>query len=227
MPEMDESKWRETLSCALDISSRGILPQHISSYQLSVEPGSALARLVERGKWSEASDDFCSRQYEILCETLSSAGYNHYEISNFARPGFEARHNSAYWRHVPYVGLGPGAHSYIIRSEPVSACDDSSMKIRKWNAPDLNAYLDAARKSGFQQICDEEVLSSEQYSLEHVMLGLRTSEGVESSLLELYCNKDGLAAALAAGHLVMLPSGRIRIPESCFFISDSIIADIV
>ena len=227
MPQLDNDKWRDTLSKALDISSRGVLPQHISSYQLSIEPGSALAKLVADAKWSEASDDLCSSQYDILCETLSSAGYNHYEISNFARPGFEARHNSAYWSHVPYAGFGPGAHSYIINAESVNDPCDSAMKIRQWNAPDLHAYLDAARTSDFHKIRESEVLTHEQHALEYMMLGLRTSTGVEYSLLESLCSRDGLLNALTSGHLISLPSGRIRIPESHFFISDSILSAIV
>ena len=112
LPQLSDEQWADTLKKALEISPSGVLPQHISSYQLSVEPGSMLARMVEKGMWSEASDELCERQYSILCETLAQAGYHHYEISNFALPGHEAVHNSAYWRHVPYVGLGPGAHSY-------------------------------------------------------------------------------------------------------------------
>ena len=113
LPQLSDAQWTETLKNALEISSRGIPPSHISSYQLSVEPGSMLARMVEKGMWSEAPEDLCERQYAMLCEALAAAGYHHYEISNFARPGYEAVHNSAYWRHVPYVGFGPGAHSYL------------------------------------------------------------------------------------------------------------------
>ena len=102
----------------------------------------------------------------------------------------------------------------------------SPVRIRQWNAPDLQAYIDAAQRSDFQQIREREILSPEQYSLESMMLGLRTSAGVESGLLESLCDRDGLSRALDSGHLIPLPSGRIRIPESCFFISDSIIADI-
>ena len=123
LPQLSMARWRETLDKALSISSRGVLPQHISSYQLSVESGSMLARLVEKGRWSEASEEVCQQQYAELCSVLASAGYNHYEISNFAQPGYEARHNSAYWSHIPYVGLGPGAHSFIpVRSEVSSSC---------------------------------------------------------------------------------------------------------
>ena len=123
LSQMDDDLWRETLSKALSISASGRPPKHISAYQLSVEEDSMLEKLIAKGKWSEASDEVCERQYAILCETLAAAGYNHYEISNYAQPGFEAVHNSAYWSHRPYVGLGPGAHSYLVQADPFSIHD--------------------------------------------------------------------------------------------------------
>ena len=92
-------------------------PEHISAYQLSIEEGSALAGMIDSGRYAEASDEQCLRQYRLVCRELREAGYEHYEISNWARPGFGAVHNSAYWSRQPYVGVGPGAHSLLIRSE--------------------------------------------------------------------------------------------------------------
>ena len=221
LSQLSDSQWKDALAKALDISDRGGLPKHISSYQLSVELGSALAGLVEKGLWEEASEELCAQQYAILCETLASSGYEHYEISNFALSGYEARHNSAYWKHVPYVGLGPGAHSAI--SHPGAHCRIS----RKWNNPDLNAYLEAARNGDFSAVSDGEILTPDQYAMEHVMLGMRTSQGVESDFLKKNCDAEGLAKAFADGNLTTLPSGYVRIPESRFFISDSIIAEII
>ena len=127
MPQLTMKGWQETLDRALGISSRGQLPAHISAYQLSIEPGSALARLMASGRFSEAGEELCSAQYRQLCETLAAAGYHHYEISNFALPGREAIHNSAYWDKVPYLGLGPGAHSYLIGTPAASAAPASSV----------------------------------------------------------------------------------------------------
>ena len=87
-------------------------PEHVSAYQLSIEEGSALGKLVREGRYEEASQEQCAAQYRLLCDGLRAAGYGHYEISNWALPGFEAVHNSAYWARHPYVGLGPGAHSF-------------------------------------------------------------------------------------------------------------------
>ena len=228
LPQLSDRQWRDTLSYALEISSMGVLPQHISSYQLSVEPGSALAGMVSRGVWSEASEDLCSRQYDVLCETLASAGYDHYEISNFARPGHAAVHNSAYWRHLPYVGLGPGAHSFSAAGQAV----------RMWNNPDLNAYVNAA---SFTDVRGFEELTPEQLVLEHIMLALRTSEGIDAAFLHAHADREALSRAISSGDLVsvtgnlvgvsgdlLIASGdRLRIPESRFFVSDSIISELI
>ena len=215
LSQLSYSQWAETLDKALDISSVGSLPHHISSYQLSVEPGSALARLVERGEWAEASDELCERQYTMLCDRLHQSGYHHYEISNFAQPGYEAKHNSAYWKHVPYVGLGPGAHSYM----PDAA--------RQWNEGDLGLYLKAGQTGDFSSLQGREELTQEQLILEHIMLGLRTSEGLPEEYLRTNCNAAQLDKAIACGHLVRQDGGLLRIPESHFFISDSIISSLV
>lgn len=213
LPQLSDRQWRDTLGYALEISSLGVLPQHISSYQLSVEPGSALAGMVSRGVWSEASEDLCARQYDILCEILASAGYDHYEISNFAQPGHAAKHNSAYWRHLPYVGLGPGAHSF-----------STAQPVRMWNNPDLNAYVHAA---SFADVRGFEELTSEQLALEHIMLALRTSEGIDASFLRTHADQEALARALSSGDLVSVSGDRLRIPESRFFVSDSIISELI
>ncbi|MBQ7811144.1 MAG: radical SAM family heme chaperone HemW [Bacteroidales bacterium] len=214
LPQLSETRWRDTLSAALDISPNGLIPKHISAYQLSVEPGSALAGLVEKGKWSEASEELCAAQYEIMCGTLAAAGYNHYEISNFALPGHEALHNSAYWRHIPYVGLGPAAHSFM-------------GNVRQWNSPDLHSYLEAARAGNFEQIRDGETLTGEQIALEHIMLALRTSEGIPYDYLKSCSDPAVLSGLIEGGHLVTLGTGKVRIPENRFFISDSIISELV
>ena len=122
LSQLSDAVWAETLRQTV-----ALRPEHISAYQLSVDPDSALDGLVRAGRYREAPDTVAARQYALLCETLAAAGYVHYEVSNFALPGREAIHNSAYWRRLPYVGLGPAAHSF-----------DGSR--RSWNstAPDWN-----------------------------------------------------------------------------------------
>ena len=217
LPQLTASLWDETLEKALSISSKGNLPKHISSYQLSVEPGSALAALLQKGAWDEASDDVCAAQYDRLCKALRTAGYHHYEISNFALPGYEAVHNSAYWRHVPYVGLGPGAHSFI----------SGGQAVRKWNEPDLSRYSDAMAAKDLSIVQGGECLDEEQIAIERIMLALRTSGGVSESYLSANCPSPELEAALSSGNLVRTDGERIRIPEERFFVSDNIISSIL
>ena len=140
LPQLSDAQWQDTLDKALSISGTGRLPKHISSYQLSVEPGSMLARLVERGKFEEASEELCEKQYSMLCSALRDAGYHHYEISNFALPGYEARHNSAYWKHVPYVGFGPGAHSLISPQSVSPTAPEGAYGLRSASTGDLFAF---------------------------------------------------------------------------------------
>ena len=164
--------------------------------------------MVISGKYTEASDDQCSRQYGLLCRILSGAGYRHYEISNFARPGYEAVHNSGYWSHRPYVGLGPAAHSFSL-----------SGRKRSWNDSSLSGYL-----SDFSG--GHEYLTDSQMAMERIMLSLRTDRGISEKFLRQHSRLGAVDAALEAGWLVPCPEG-LRIPEDHFFVSDNIISDLV
>ncbi|MBR5906514.1 MAG: radical SAM family heme chaperone HemW [Bacteroidales bacterium] len=118
-PEMLETTVRELLEWR---------PEHISAYQLSVEEGSALGRMAREGRYTELPDEACSEQYYLICRLLAAAGYEHYEISNWALPGHRAIHNSAYWTRKPYVGLGPGAHSLRVSVPPGIPLQRSSLR---------------------------------------------------------------------------------------------------
>lgn len=172
-------------------------PEHISAYQLSIEDGSTLAKLIADGKIEEAPEEDCRKQYELLCTSLKTAGYRHYEISNWALLGHEALHNSAYWMRKPYVGLGPGAHSLRI--------SEDGRQIRSWNSKQISGW----------SIEGSEILSKQEIREETIMLGLRTDSGVSGSLL-------GDCSLLEA-----LPDGNYRIPESSLFIADDIIAALI
>lgn len=113
--EKDLDRLHRDIETALSISSSGKPPKHISAYQLSVEPDSVLEAMMRKDdSIVEAPQEVCAEQYELLCRALSDAGYNHYEVSNYALPGYEAVHNSAYWSYLPYAGFGPAAHSFCI-----------------------------------------------------------------------------------------------------------------
>ena len=219
-------------------------PEHVSAYQLSIEEGSALGKLVREGRYEEASQEQCAAQYRLLCDGLRAAGYGHYEISNWALPGFEAVHNSAYWTRHPYVGLGPGAHSFDgkVRSwnkdalPPATAATapgNRASKLACSPTPCTPFQGDSTLSGGFVRGAvsggswplrgGQERLSEEEAREETVMLGLRTARGVAEGLLAA----DKAAAMLADGLLERLPGGQIRIPENHWFVSDDIIADLL
>ena len=124
---------------------------HVSAYALTVEEGTALARQVEQGRVALPGDDEVVRQYHAVCKQLDNAGFHQYEVSNFARPGCESKHNSRYWDRTPYLGLGPGAHSFDGRC-------------RRWNKPDGTF--------------EEETLTEADAYNEMVMTTLRTTRGI-------------------------------------------------
>ena len=214
-------------------------PEHISAYQLSIEEGSALDRMVREGRYAELPDEACEAQYRLICSHLSAAGYEHYEISNWALPGRRAVHNSAYWNRSPYVGLAGGAHSLRFLghgvSVPVSMAarghvngrgpqakrsgrDERSEDIRDRGpmAEQIRSWnTDAV--SGWKREC--EVLTEEQVREEEIMLALRTADGVPAELLA-----DGPAKASLVPSV--LP-GRLRIPEDRWFVADDIIASLI
>ena len=198
LSQLNDETWTETIDRTLSLG-----PEHISAYQLSVEEDSALEKLIAKGKYAEASDEQCRRQYDMLCTRLRETGYHHYEISNFAIPGREAVHNSAYWRRVPYVGLGPGAHSL------------SALGVRSWNSQEIPTYSR-----------EEEILSPEDIRIERIMLPLRTDLGMPEEELRSLAGDEAVDRLLFEGALIQFPGG-IRIPEDHFFTSDEIIRELI
>ena len=145
--------------------------EHISCYCLSYEEGTPMWQDLQAGRICETDEETENAMYDYLCERLRAAGYEHYEVSNFAKPGYRALHNSRYWNDTPYIGLGAGAHSY-------------DGQRRSWNPGDIERYIETF--SGAKDIkmardlyVEEEVLTDEQKHIERIMLGLRTCEGIE------------------------------------------------
>lgn len=206
LSQLADDVWKDTIERALELA-----PEHISAYQLSIEEGSALAKLVADGRYIEASDEQCRHQYDVLCQSLRQAGYHHYEISNFARPGFEAVHNSAYWSRVPYIGLGPGAHSL-------------TGDIRSWNSQELPHRSTDGSPSTYSRT--SETLSPEDIRVERIMLSLRTDKGLEAAELYSLADRAVINSLLSEGALEK-QGGSIRIPESRLFTSDEIIRELI
>lgn len=148
-------------------------PPHVSAYSLTVEPQTRLGKQVDLGRIIPPEDDQVATHFDTVVSRLAEAGIHQYEVSNYAKPGQEAVHNSAYWSHVNYLGLGPAAHSFL--------WDVNLNQAQRWsNKPKLNEYL----LSLSQQKIDVETLSLPALAEERLMLGLRTKKGVNISELE-------------------------------------------
>lgn len=188
-------------------------PEHISAYLLSYEPRTRLGVMLSKGKVEEASDTLAEQMYAYLCRATREAGYEHYEISNFALPGRRAVHNSSYWDGSDYIGLGPGAHSM-------------AGGVRWHNPSDLRAYID---RGG----CDTRVIEEEDsMNLFNDMLitSLRTSAGLDPTRIPdefVESFRSNSAPLLSAGLLATSPEGRLRIPEEKWLTSDAILLKLI
>ncbi len=156
------ASWERTLH-----ETVGLGPEHVSAYALTVEPATPLGRKIAAGVVPEPDPDLQAEMFQLACDVLRDAGYRHYEVSNWARPGFECRHNLGYWERRPYLGLGAGAHSYR---------DDT----RWWNVRPPESYMEIVR-GGRLPIGGSESLDPSDAYLEEVFLRLRILEGVPSS----------------------------------------------
>lgn len=165
--------------------------RHLSCYALTVEPGTALDHFIKKGTAAPVEEEKAARQFEYLMDTLEKSGYEHYEISNFARPGFRAKHNSNYWLGAAYLGIGPSAHSF----------DGPS---RQWNVANNQKYLKAIFDG--QLPFEKEVLSLANQYNEYIMTALRTSWGVDLNhltqwkLVDFFT--DGIQKHITRGHAV-------------------------
>ena len=187
--------------------------QHISSYCLSYEENTPLQALRDQGKLTPVDDDLCSQMFTLMCDTLHKGGFQHYEISNFCRPGYHSRHNSSYWDGTPYLGIGAAAHSY-------------NQVSRQWNPNDLDAYM-KSMEQGLPAFDMEQLSDADRYN-EKIMLSLRTSRGLDLSTLP---PKDRLSLLESAHNFLSdgslsLDDNYLRIPESDMFISDTIISSL-
>ncbi len=208
---LSDAVWEDSIAKALTLGAVAGFPppEHISAYQLSIEEGSALGRLAAEGRYAETSEEDCRRQYDMLCSRLAAAGYRHYEISNFALPGHEAIHNSAYWRRIPYVGLGPGAHSLRFGT----GHDGSRREIRSWNSRTLPRRLPNGEMQTYSST--QEVLTAEDIRVERLMLGLRMAEGLPRKDLLTLADPATVERLLSEGALEPIDSDAPVPPGPC------------
>lgn len=196
LPAVLRRDWPRDVERALALD-----PTHISLYGLTIEPHTPLGRWHTRGKVTEADEEAYEREFLHAHAELTRAGYDHYEVSNFARPGRRARHNSAYWRGVPYAAVGPSAHRF----------DGAN---RSWNVAPYGEWRDRLVR-GESPVAGAEALSEENRAAERVYLGLRTTDGLESSDAQRALARPWLDAgwAMLNGHrtLVLTPDGWLRL----------------
>lgn len=204
--------WAGTLADALALE-----PRHISAYGLKVEPGTPLALRADAGEAQLPPDDAQADMYDTACRVLSTAGYRHYEISNWAKPGFESRHNMRYWRLEPYCGFGAAAHSDCFGARS--------------SAPrSLDRYISAV-ESGGEVFEDYERIPAAERAFEYVMLRLRTADGVSKDRLRRNYRLDPASAgatleALAREGLVETTPEMFRLTERGFLLSNALILKI-
>ena len=209
VPGQTLTSWFATLREAIALN-----PDHLSCYQLTLEDGTPLAERCRRGEAVLPDETLQSDFFLRTSEMLEDSGYIHYEVSNFARPGAESRHNRKYWRHTPYIGLGPAAHSFSGRE-------------RRWNHRSLDAYLrDLAE--GRRPVEASELLTEEQLRLEALFLGFRTRRGIHLEQFksrygqDLLAEKAGILKKLTEEGLVEIRDGFLRPTRAGMAVADSL-----
>ena len=208
-PQETLEQWDHDISAALQL---GV--EHLSAYCLTYEEGTPLMRLLEQGRVEEVSEETSLKMYERLMDRLSDAGYEHYEISNFALPGFRSKHNSSYWTDTPYLGIGAAAHSYNRLS-------------RQWNVSHLDEYI---TRIGLGQLPTEsESIDDATHYNDLITTALRTHEGLPLALLPERFRRYALQSAqryLATGEL-QLANDHLRLTRKGLFVSDMIMAELI
>ena len=192
--------------------------EHISAYSLMYEEGTLLNKMLEQGKIKEIDEETSLAMYNALTEQLTSNGYEHYEISNFALPGYRSRHNSSYWQQVRYIGLGAAAHSFDLKS-------------RQWNVSEINKYISAINK-GYVPMEREELDDNTVFN-DIITTSLRTCEGISLDMLterlgDRYKKKLAEGARQYIRHgLAEMAGGRIRLTRKGVYVSDDIMSGLM
>ena len=215
LPDQTLEQWEKDISTALSLPVR-----HLSAYALIYEENTRLWQLREEGKAEEAGDELSLSMFRLLMDKLKAAGFDHYEISNFALPGFRARHNASYWKDVPYLGIGPAAHSF----------DGNS---RQWNKPDITAYIKARGDVENNGLFEKEMLTETMKFNEALLKRLRTSDGLSLDYVEKNFGTARKNRLLQAARRFLQQGlletdekqSLLRLTRNGIFISDGIISD--
>lgn len=213
LPGSSTEDWQHDLESAIKLK-----PDHLSAYNLMYEEGTPLYRALQRGDIEELSEDENVTQFRMLIDSMKAAGYRHYEISNFALPGRESRHNSSYWNDTPYIGCGAAAHSYNGTS-------------RQWNIADIKEYIKGVQK-GTLNFEIERLTEEERYN-DAILTRLRTADGLPLAWMrEKFSNKLNTYMLRAAEKEVALGNlkeedGYLSLTPKGIFISDAVIRELI
>jgi oxygen-independent coproporphyrinogen-3 oxidase len=205
--------WKQNLNKTIELE----VP-HISSYALTIEPKTALNTWISQGKIAAPKEAEQHEEFFYMTDFLKDKGFEHYEISNFGKPGFHSKHNSAYWKSEEYLGIGPSAHSY------------NGQNKRSWNVANNKWYIDSLSKNKLPK--ETEILSEKDQFNEMLMIGLRTIWGVDlSSLKEKFCTEilvyfqSEIQSKLEEGILI-IENNHLKIPAKHWFLADGIASDL-
>ena len=212
IPGLSNNNWIKNIETALDFN----IP-HISSYALTVEPKTALENFIKKGIIANVNDDLAQEQFYMLIEKLEANGFVHYELSNFGKPNFFSKNNSAYWQGKPYLGIGPSAHSF-------------NGNQRGWNIRNNSKYINAI-KQNILPIETETLSITDKYN-EYVMTGLRTIWGVSIEKVTLEFGETFKNYLLSQAqkhineHLLYIDDGKLLVTKKGKFLSDGIASDL-
>jgi len=207
-PLLTNEKWKQNVEKVIALN----IP-HISCYALTIEPKTPLSKMIKEKKKEDIQQEKQAEQFLVLMQWLEDAGYEHYEISNFAKPGFRSRHNSSYWLGKKYLGLGPSAHSFNGES-------------RQWNISNNNSYIESLEKNNIP--FEKETLTLSQKANEYIMTALRTKEGIDLDKLTGFVSHEFRAASnkfIVSGKLILKENKLILTKEGKLF-ADGIAAEL-
>jgi oxygen-independent coproporphyrinogen-3 oxidase len=212
IPGQDEAVLMKNLNAALALS-----PEHISAYSLTIEEDTVFGRWASKGKIKSLDENISAHQFELIMNTIISAGYRHYEISNFCKPGFQSKHNSSYWNQQKYLGVGPSAHSYNGMS-------------RQFNVANNHIYMKTILENKLP--CETELLTPANKINEYIFTSLRTDTGCQLSYLknmydyDLLKNYEGYLTKLEQEGKVSLDNGILTLTHSGKLLADRIASDL-
>lgn len=211
LPNQTMEEWERNVRIAVELDV-----QHVSAYNLTYHEGTVFYDQLKKGILKELPDELSLQQFELLIKILGEAGFEHYEISNFSKPGFYSKHNSSYWKSKKYLGIGPSAHSFDLNS-------------RRWNVSSIGKYLQGLENN--ESYSEAEILTEQDNYNDYIITGLRTVWGVSEEFVRAEFSARYLIhfqkikdKYMQSGHLIFSPE-KIRLNREGLFISDQIMAD--